>query len=459
MRTEGKTGTSTWRGQLFHLFSVRGRSFLFATRTLELYELDESTARDCKELGRGTSRLDMNTVGNDSQGALLDQLLSGNAPRPSREAGLSAVAVILARDCNLRCSYCYAQQGSYGRARGLMPLDTVDSVVQWLRGRDPKGRPILQPGATISLFGGEPLLNLAGMERLIEGMADQEVHWALTTNATLVDVEIAARLAALDLRVTVSLDCLPEIHDRHRRWPAQGRGSSEETTRGLALLLSALGPERVLVRSTLVEDHFDLGASLTWLYGCGVRRATFSPACPGARYSAVLSELVRQLRSMLVQGPSAFGGIEPWNIGNLGTFIERLDTAETLPDFCSAGRGYLAIGSEGDLFPCHRFTEQVELNLGSVRSGWQPTHEGRTTLVSNARSAVCKNCWIKSLCWGGCRFVNRVRCGVRGGKDSDTCQYFRELAELSLFCWQLRREQSTGEIPSRGLYFSPTTWY
>lgn len=82
----------------------------------------------------------------------------------------------------------------------------------------------------MTFFGGETLLNLDTIRAAVSHAEEQgrvhrkRVHFALTTNATLLSDEIIEFLIAHRFGVTISIDGDQQEQDRHRRFEA-GEGS------------------------------------------------------------------------------------------------------------------------------------------------------------------------------------------------------------------------------------------
>ena len=67
---------------------------------------------------------------------------------------IKALCLLVAQDCNLRCSYCFADTGEYHGARALMDAETAKAAIDFLIGHS-GGRRNLE----VDFFGGEPLMN------------------------------------------------------------------------------------------------------------------------------------------------------------------------------------------------------------------------------------------------------------------------------------------------------------
>lgn len=82
----------------------------------------------------------------------------------------------------------------------------------------------------IGFYGGEPLLNFELIERAVEyakKLFGEDMSFAITTNATLVNDKIAEYFAKNNFNIIISLDGPQEMHDANRLM-VNGTGSFEK---------------------------------------------------------------------------------------------------------------------------------------------------------------------------------------------------------------------------------------
>ena len=177
-------------------------------------------------------------VGEWPQTLDVDALIAaGWKPTPFRQFILKVHS-----NCNLACDYCYvytkADQSWLARPRIMSPAlvsVVADRIAEHARAHSLEL-------VRIIFHGGEPLLTgpayLADALRKIRSAVDARVRVeaVLQTNGTLLDEDALNVLAAMRVRIGVSLDGDVTANDRRRHY-RNGRGSHTDVARGLKLLM------------------------------------------------------------------------------------------------------------------------------------------------------------------------------------------------------------------------------
>ena len=74
--------------------------------------------------------------------------------RPLENPPIHALSLAVAQKCNLGCTYCYAQQGTFGGPPKSMPAETARRSIDLLLDGHAAGSRV-----TLAFLGGEPLAN------------------------------------------------------------------------------------------------------------------------------------------------------------------------------------------------------------------------------------------------------------------------------------------------------------
>lgn len=118
--------------------------------------------------------------------------------------------------CNMKCVYCQAGSVS-GSSKGHdMDAKTADSTVDFILSSPAKN-------LTIEFQGGEPLLNLPIIKRIVEELkrknsGKKKLKFTIVTNLTEMDEEKMRYFIDENIVVCSSLDGPKELHNWNRRW-------------------------------------------------------------------------------------------------------------------------------------------------------------------------------------------------------------------------------------------------
>lgn len=181
----------------------------------------------------------------------------GAAPR----RGLELLVVQPTPFCNLDCDYCYLPHRD---SRRTITVETLERVfAQVLSSRYVTG-PL-----SVVWHAGEPLvLPPSFYEEAFAALAAANrrgvpVRHCFQTNATLVDTAWCELIERFDIRVGVSIDGPPELHDAHRR-TRDGRGTFDRVLAGVRRLQEHGTPFYVI--TVLTRDSLDRADELFAFY-------------------------------------------------------------------------------------------------------------------------------------------------------------------------------------------------
>lgn len=344
------------------------------------------------------------------------------------------VSMDLAGACNMGCSYCF--EDDIDSRLGPMSRDTMVATLELAFARSGNA-----PRVVIHFGSGETLIRFPMLTELVaeaEARAadvGKTVGFELTTNATLVTHEIAEFLHAHRFNVRVTCDGPPAVHDRFRPMLG-GKPSYEAVTRGLSILLEHLG-DRVTVNSVLSYPTRlrDLWA---WAKQLGLLRYHVIKvgARPGRDLNLEQRELSRFVEDLdeicdeLVRDIEA--GRRPIDYQPVTKIVRRLMIPEPITRFCGVASTYLGVASNGKVYPCFRHLGLPQYDLGDVRGGVDD--DRRAGFVEHQAAhvdarPVCRECWARYLCGGGCYADSTVYGPDPTGPQVHHCPYW--LAEIT----------------------------
>jgi len=448
------------------IFSGSGENFIFAVEEASLFSLTKE-ARETLSRWRTSESIDLDKIPSPDlevlEGLRDAQILfpawRGKAlPLQLKpvDVPLSTLVLEVAQDCNLRCTYCYADGGTYGAAPCLLAPETARRAVRYLL--DNSGD---RDHVTLIFFGGEPLLNMqavrtATREAISYGRKmGKKVHFSLTTNGTLLDPEIVAFLHANHVSVAVSMDGPRDIHD-HNRPDESGNGSYSEIVSRLAPLFEDASVP-VAARVTLAPDQWHRVVEVfDHLTGLGFHEVGIAPVSPvskallpTAEQDAALLEGFGQLAGRFV-AHARKGFVMPFS--NVLDLLGRIHLGQTKSLSCGAGFGYMAVDAKGGFFPCHRLTGEADFCTGSLETGINKDRINSCLgSLNEGREESCSKCWARTLCAGGCHYENHLRENHLGLPRGTSCKFIRSWLDLGMKTYAELRTDGAIEAMGRRL--------
>lgn len=448
------------------VFESSGEPFLFAVEDASLFALTRE-ARETLGRWRASEFIELDKIPAPDreilQGLrdvrLLRPTTRQRDPAPRPEPGavpLSTLVLEVAQDCNLRCTYCYAEGGTYGAAPCHLSEDTARRAVRYLLNHsDDSGH------VTLIFFGGEPLLNMpavsaATREAISSGeKLGKKIHFSLTTNGTLLDHNVVDFLHENRVSVAVSLDGPQDIHD-HNRPDAHGKGTYAGIVSRLGMLLKD-SPVPVAARVTLAPDQWHQVVEVfDHLTGLGLHEVGIAPVSPVTR--ALLPSFAEE--SALLAGFAELAGrfvaharkgrIMPFS--NILDLLARLHLGHTKPVSCGAGFGYMAVDAKGRLFPCHRLSGETDFCIGKLDGGTDRSRiRSCMDALNSDREESCSHCWARTLCAGGCHYENHLRENHLGLPRGTSCRFIRSWLDLGMKTYAELRTDGAIEAMGRRL--------
>ena len=159
-------------------------------------------------------------------------------------APVKALCLHVAHDCNLRCTYCFASTGDFGKGRKIMPPEVAKKAIDFVIARSGKRRNI-----EVDFFGGEPLMawdtvvQTVDYARSLEEQYGKKFRFTITTNGLLLDEDKRAYINENMDNVVLSLDGRPEVNDEFRK-TVSGAGSYDVIVPKFKALVDARDPPK-----------------------------------------------------------------------------------------------------------------------------------------------------------------------------------------------------------------------
>lgn len=337
--------------------------------------------------------------------------------------------------CNFRCDYCYLKSANIEYLDNEMPREVAQRSVDLLFQS-------LVTGSTgvIKFYGGEPFLSYGLMKHVVQYARDQavvkgkRVVFTVTTNGTLLNAEKIEWCRENNVRVTISLDGNEASNDKHRVYES-GNGTYKTVVRKAKEFLQQAG--YLNLRATINDGSFELKDSMLEFSKFGSKQVKFQTDFnlvgsthvthqDADKLMGELSDLAQIWLEKLKSG-------EKIPYGNLlEPMMKAFYTVKT-PYRCGAARSLIAVSPKGELYPCHRFIDVHELEMGNVDAGLDGRQ--RKEFIENRVEfkEPCNKCWARYFCGGGCAFNNYFTNANIRDTNNVHCKLFRHQVKLGLY--------------------------
>jgi len=256
----------------------------------------------------------------------------------------------------------------------------------------------------VAVSGGEPLTRPDIFE-VMEFARSQGIRIGLGSNGSTITPKVVERLKRLGLdRLQISIDGLPETHDRARRWPGLFARSRR------AIKLGVEGGLRVHVCFTAHRmNHTELPELIDQAVEWGIRRFNMSRLVPTGRGDAALDLTPAEWERLVAVFEEKRR--EYRDRIDFSTHLAQLVLAapELTCDSgfigCQAGIGQGCIDSLGNVSPC----VMLPVPLGNIREQsfddlWENSPVTQSLRERSSLRGACGSCDLRDRC-GGCRGV------------------------------------------------------
>lgn len=356
------------------------------------------------------------------------------------------VTVLTTMQCNFACDYCIqGDHGDYNRTAAKMTLESAARVAQWIESRLDETR---AGTFVLTLFGGEPLLNLPVAyylsERLWQATQARNVTMQINviTNGLLLTPEVVDRLKPCGLNVVkITLDGDRDTHNRMRPL----RGGQGTFDKIIANITKVAGRCTISLGGNFDESSVgSYPALLDFLAS-----QDFAPHIARVAFKPVIRDVIATVSAgpdSTAGGARKFIGLTPVTEGkplggacmtSAGTGAAgACDSCHFLDDQMSflreetTKRGFktgdgvhmgpceihkkhaYTIGPDGDLYACPGFTGDKKMSTGHIdgtASAFRSAAARRFDQLSAWK--MCNDCAFVPVCAGGCTVASHSELG------------------------------------------------
>lgn len=322
---------------------------------------------------------------------------------------IKAMCLNMTHDCNLRCEYCFASQGSYNGERAFLNLETGKKAFDFLVKNSGVRRNL-----EVDFFGGEPLMNFDTIKELVdygrslENEYNKHFRFTITTNGVLLDDEKIDYINKNMDNVVLSIDGRKDTNDRMRK-TVNDKGSYDVIVNNYKNFVEKRMDKDYFARGTFTAYNLDFSEDVRHMRELGFDKISVEPvvAKPEEKYALkeehieVLKNEYEKLAKLYLESQGQKH--KEFQFFHFNIELEGGPCIYKRSIGCGAGTEYIAVTPNGDFYPCHQFVGQEEFIIGNVDDGiTDHVVVDKFRNVSVNDKPVCKDCWAKYYCSGGC---------------------------------------------------------
>ena len=195
----------------------------------------------------------------------------------AKDPVVKAMCLHIAHDCNLRCKYCFAEEGEYHGRRALMSFEVGAKALDYLIEHSGNRRNL-----EVDFFGGEPTMNFEVVKKLVEYGRSKEkefnknFRFTLTTNGVLLNDEMLEFANREMGNLVLSIDGRKEVNDRMRP-TATGSGSYDIILPKFLKAAELREQKNYYVRGTYTHYNRDFAEDVLHLNDLGFEQISVEP--------------------------------------------------------------------------------------------------------------------------------------------------------------------------------------
>lgn len=326
---------------------------------------------------------------------------------------IKAVCLNIIHGCNLRCKYCFADEGEYNGHKGVMSVETAKKAIDYVVKRSGPRRNI-----EIDLFGGEPTMIMDTIKEIIAYARENEKAWkknvrfTMTTNATLLNEDMMDFMDKEMGNIILSLDGRKEVND-NVRIKVDGSGSYDDILPNIKRMIEKRDKSKhYYVRGTFTGANTDFYEDVKAMVNEGFREISIEPVVLEKghflelkeehlpeifeNYDKLYNEMVRRKK----EG-------DEFNFYHFNIDLNGGPCVYKRISGCGAGFEYVAITPQGEVYPCHQFVGKEEFKLGDIYDDTYDAELGKKFKKAHIyNKPKCRECWARFYCSGGCQSNN-----------------------------------------------------
>ncbi len=432
---------------MVHVFNYKDKNYIYDSGSGSLHECDEKTAAYLKGNTANLSAAEISEIEKDVAQLKEKGLLYKEEVKtyPLKSSEVKALCLHICHDCNLRCRYCFADEGAYHSAREFMSEETAKTAIDFLI-KNSGNRRVLE----VDFFGGEPLMCLQTIKNVVayaraEGeRAGKKFLFTTTTNALLLDDDAIDFFNREMENVVLSLDGRKEVHDAIRK-TKNGKGSFDYVIENVKKFVRSRGDKSYYVRGTFTAKNLDFSKDVIFLAENGFDSISMEPVVTDIDDLQIKEEhlprVCDEYEVLCDKYLEKYEKGQGFNFFHFNIDLEGGVCLQKRVSACGAGNEYFSVVPNGDIYPCHQFAGDKDFLMGNVFDGVLDKQIRKKFAQSCLFTRKqCGDCFAKFICSGGCSANNYHFTGDMNTPYPVTCAMMKKRIECGMHSLSRKKE-------------------
>jgi len=390
----------------------------------KIFEISDSLLQDINQSVIDES---LETKGLIEFNKYVETLPSYKLRNPRKSTRLHRISFLSTQACNLRCTYCFANEGTYNdKTASIMSVDIYKRVFEYLYENYEDGINLVQ------FFGGEPLIGFneikEAVDICIEIAKEKDVAvpvFAIVTNGTMFTKDSIDFFNKYKLQVIVSIDGPKNLNDLTR--VSKNYYSVYDEIETNLKVVNENREFNLFAEMTLNQNHinnYSEGEANKWIKD--IKDLGFDGVIVGVVdtdidalkikekdrdvFYKLYQEIVDNFFNTLKKGNDYFACPDIF-----GLVMSIIGNDIAFP--CGAGYNNLAADTKGNIYPCYQFCSNSQhkmAELKDVKIIEEDNHDeiqnDLMDIIKN-RPSECNDCWLNTICSVWCRGMSFNRFG------------------------------------------------
>ncbi|MCY6483620.1 thioether cross-link-forming SCIFF peptide maturase [Clostridium aestuarii] len=328
---------------------------------------------------------------------------------------IKALCLNITHDCNLRCKYCFADEGAYHGMRKVMLPQIGKKALDYVIEHSGPRRNI-----EVDLFGGEPMMAMKEIKEIVAYAREQEkihnkvIRFTMTTNATLLNDEIMEYMDKEMGNIVLSIDGRKNVND-NVRIRVDGSGTYDNILPKIKKMVEKRDKSKLYyVRGTFTRANLDFFEDVKHFADLGFKEISVEPVVlpnehPLSIREKDLPEIFDNYDKLYKEMLTRYREGREFKFYHFNIDLQGGPCVYKRISGCGAGHEYIAVTPDGDIYPCHQFVGNEKFKMGTIfdeddKINWNISKEFKAAHIYN--KPMCKECWARFYCSGGCQANN-----------------------------------------------------